>query len=66
MNYLFAGYTVIWVALAAYLFLQGKRQKELKKEVRLLMELVDETGGASIDVNGTRNGNVNTTTQIGF
>lgn len=36
MTYLFAAYSVIWGLLAGYIFVLGKRQKDLKKELQIL------------------------------
>ena len=38
MTYLFAAYSVIWGLLAGYIFVLGKRQKDLKKEMQILEE----------------------------
>lgn len=38
MEYLFMAYTVIWGLLAGYIFVLGKRQKNIKKELLLLEE----------------------------
>ncbi len=42
MNYLFAAYSVIWGLLAGYIFLLGKRQKDLKREIQLLEDWKSE------------------------
>jgi len=42
MNYLFAAYSVIWGLLAGYIFLLGKRQKDLRKEIQPLEEWKSE------------------------
>ncbi|MBP2241491.1 CcmD family protein [Cytobacillus eiseniae] len=36
MGYLFMAYTIIWGLLAGYIFILGKRQKDLKKELQVL------------------------------
>lgn len=38
MNYLFIAYTVIWVLIASYVVVLGKRQQQLKKEIKQLEE----------------------------
>lgn len=38
MNYLFMAYTVIWSLLAGYIFVLGKRQSQLKKDLQVLEE----------------------------
>ncbi|MGD8190460.1 CcmD family protein [Brevibacillus ginsengisoli] len=38
MGYLFAAYSVIWVLLAGYILLIGKRQRQLQKEIEMLEE----------------------------
>ena len=42
MNYLFAAYSVIWGLIAGYILLLGKRQKDLKKEIKLLEDWKSE------------------------
>ncbi|MFO1444233.1 CcmD family protein [Bacillus sp. Bva_UNVM-123] len=42
MTYLFAAYTVIWGLLAGYIFVLGKRQKDLKKEIQILEDWKSE------------------------
>lgn len=42
MGYLFSAYAVIWSLLAGYLFLLGKRQKQLQKEINMLDEWESE------------------------
>ena len=39
MNYLFAAYSIIWLAIAGYLFVLGKRQKAIAKQLQFLQEL---------------------------
>ncbi len=38
MNYLFWTYTIIWGLIAAYVVILGKRQLQLKKEIKQLEE----------------------------
>lgn len=38
MGYLFSAYAVIWGLLAGYIFLLGKRQQRLQKEIDMLKE----------------------------
>lgn len=47
MSYLVAAYIVIWGVLAGYLWIQGKRQRRLENEIRLLTEMIRETESAS-------------------
>lgn len=42
MNYLFLAYTVTWALIAGYVFLLGKRQKDLQKEINQLEEWKSE------------------------
>ncbi|QED49026.1 CcmD family protein [Cytobacillus dafuensis] len=42
MQYLFIAYSVIWGLLAGYIFILGKRQKDLKKELQLLEDWKSE------------------------
>ena len=42
MEYLFGAYSVIWGLLAGYIFVLGKRQKDLKKELQLLEDWKSE------------------------
>lgn len=42
MMYLFAAYTIIWLLLAGYIWLIGKRQHKAVKELSLLRELHDD------------------------
>lgn len=42
MSYLFAAYSVIWGLLAGYIFVLGKRQKDLKKELQILEDWKQE------------------------
>lgn len=38
MNYLFMAYSVIWALIAGYIFVLGRRQKQLKQEIQQLEE----------------------------
>lgn len=38
MNYLFMAYSVVWSLLAGYIFVLGKRQSDLKKELQVLRD----------------------------
>lgn len=38
MNYLFLAYTIIWGLISAYVVILGKRQLQLKKEIKQLEE----------------------------
>jgi CcmD family protein len=42
MGYLFMAYTIIWALLAGYIFILGKRQKDLKKELKVLEDWKSE------------------------
>ena len=42
MTYLFAAYSVIWILLAGYIWLLGKRQKDVRKEIMYLKELSED------------------------
>lgn len=39
MNYLFAAYSIIWLMIAGYLFVLGKRQKAVIKQLQFLQDL---------------------------
>ena len=39
MNYLFSAYAVIWAIISIYLFVLGKRQTKLLKEIDFLKSL---------------------------
>lgn len=39
--YLFAAYTVIWIAIAGYAMRLGRRNRELEDEIRELRERLD-------------------------
>ncbi|NDI33820.1 CcmD family protein [Chengkuizengella sediminis] len=39
MSYLFAAYMVIWILLAGYLMILGKRQQKINKEIEFIREL---------------------------
>ena len=39
MTYLFAAYSIIWLMIAGYLFVLGKRQKAIAKQLHFLQEL---------------------------
>ncbi|MFE8703349.1 CcmD family protein [Cytobacillus sp. FJAT-54145] len=38
MEYLFTAYTVIWALLSGYIFVLGRRQSQLKKDLQVLKE----------------------------
>ncbi len=42
MFYLFLAYSTIWAAIAAYIAILGRRQKELKKELNELKQWCSE------------------------
>lgn len=42
MNYLFLGYTITWALIAGYIFILGKRQKDLQKEIKQLEDWKSE------------------------
>jgi len=42
MTYLFAAYSIIWILLAGYIWLLGKRQKDARKEIMYLKELSED------------------------
>lgn len=42
MTYLFAAYSIIWLLLAGYMLVIGKRQKDAVKELTFLRELDDD------------------------
>lgn len=44
MTYLFAAYSIIWVALLAYALTLSKRQSELAQEVQRLEQAIAKTG----------------------
>jgi len=44
--YLFAAYTVIWIALFAYLFNLSRRQDRLRQEMDSLRRSLEREGGS--------------------
>jgi CcmD family protein len=44
MNYLFAAYAVIWLALFAYVMNLSSKQKKLSQEIEMLRKLLKEKG----------------------
>ncbi|WNF37110.1 CcmD family protein [Bacillaceae bacterium IKA-2] len=42
MTYLFAAYSIIWLLLAGYMFLLGKRQNQIAKQLKFLQELEEK------------------------
>jgi len=42
LNFLFAGFTVVWVLLLAYIFSLARRQKRLEAELEMLKQLKSE------------------------
>jgi CcmD family protein len=42
LGFLFAGYTVIWVILGAYIIAVGRRQTSLRQEVERLEREMDQ------------------------
>ncbi|MFQ5793398.1 MAG: CcmD family protein [Acidobacteriota bacterium] len=42
MSYLFAAYTLIWLALFAYLVSLSRKQKKLDHEIAMLKKLLEE------------------------
>ncbi|MBB5174806.1 CcmD family protein [Texcoconibacillus texcoconensis] len=42
MSYLFAAYTIIWLLIASYVFVLGKRQKAAAKELSFMKEMLDD------------------------
>jgi CcmD family protein len=51
LPYLFAAYTVIWLAFFAYLFFVSRRQRELERELRAVQKALEE--GRRRPSNGT-------------
>jgi len=43
LSYLFAAYTVIWLAFFAYLFFVSRRQRELERELRAVQRTLEES-----------------------
>ncbi|UCZ52494.1 CcmD family protein [Bacillus shivajii] len=41
MEYLFAAYTIIWLLIITYVFVLGRRQKQVVKELEFLKDLHD-------------------------
>ncbi len=39
MEYLVAAYSIIWLMIVGYLFVLGKRQKAIAKQLQFLQEL---------------------------
>ena len=44
LPYLFAGYTVIWIALFVYILHLHQREKELRQELEALQDKVEKDG----------------------
>ncbi|MDW7674727.1 MAG: CcmD family protein [Bacillota bacterium] len=42
MGYLFAAYTITWIAIFAYTFSLGKRQNQLANELEQLQRAIDK------------------------
>lgn len=42
LPYLFAAYTVIWLAFFAYVFFVSRRQRELEREMRAVQRMLEE------------------------
>ena len=42
LNYMFMGYSVIWLIIFSYVFFIGKRQGDLKKEIDELRRIAEE------------------------
>jgi len=38
LPYLFAAYTIIWIAIFIYVYTLAKRQKDLRREIQILKE----------------------------
>ncbi|MDD5190579.1 MAG: CcmD family protein [Dehalococcoidales bacterium] len=39
-GYVFAAFVIVWVALAAYIFMMGQEQKRFRKEIDQLKSLI--------------------------
>lgn len=42
MNFLFAGYVVVWLLIVGYLYSINRRQKRLDREIALLKQMHEE------------------------
>lgn len=42
LPYLFAAYTVLWFIIFSYVFILGKKQKDLKNEIEDLKRIANE------------------------
>jgi CcmD family protein len=42
LDFLFAGYAVVWLLLLGYLFSLGRRQKRLESEIEMLKQMKQE------------------------
>lgn len=42
MTFIWGAYSAIWVIIFGYLFILGKRQNKLKKEIEFLKQLEDK------------------------
>lgn len=42
LDYLFAGYAVVWLLLLGYLFSLGRKQKRLEAEIEMLKQMKQE------------------------
>ncbi len=42
LNFLFAGYAVVWLLLLGYLFSLARRQKRLEAEIEMLKQMKQE------------------------
>ncbi len=44
LGYLVAAYTIIWIAISAYVLILYRRQKQLRREIDSLKEKIREKG----------------------
>ncbi|MEE9583183.1 MAG: CcmD family protein [Dehalococcoidales bacterium] len=42
LGYLFAAFTVVWLALFGYIFILSRRQQRLRRDIDLLKETLKE------------------------
>ncbi len=42
LNYLFAGYTIFWLLLSLYVFIIGRQQKSIEREIEVLRQEINQ------------------------
>ncbi len=44
LSYLFAGFAIVWAAIFGYVFSLSRRQRQLRREIDSLREMMTEKG----------------------